>query len=252
MHKQIKELRKWLVAGVMFINCWILFNWILRFKSQLIPVSRKSAMVFAPHQDDETLGCGGLIASKCKLKVPIEVVFLTNGCLGRPYWIDKENIIDFRQQEAINALKNLGLPASAIHFLGLPDGRLKQLPEEIYQDAIAQLIEMLKSFQPGEIYVPSNQDRHPDHEATYDLLKQAIILSGVQTEIFQYPIWMLWYNPLSPQKKWQSISQIYRISIATVQERKKIAIACYPSQTADLPPGFLTRFLSPYEIFMRN
>jgi hypothetical protein len=69
-----------LIAGKLE-NSWqlvqaeILFRWFLPAKSQLLPISRESTMIFAPHQDDETLGCGGLIALKRQLGIPVKVVF---------------------------------------------------------------------------------------------------------------------------------------------------------------------------------
>ena len=43
---------------------------------------RAPAIVFAPHPDDETLGCGGTILKKRSLGAPVEVVFLTDGYIG--------------------------------------------------------------------------------------------------------------------------------------------------------------------------
>ncbi len=57
------------------VQAEILFRWLLPAKSQLLPISTKSTMIFAPHQDDETLGCGGLIALKLQLGIPVKVVF---------------------------------------------------------------------------------------------------------------------------------------------------------------------------------
>ena len=39
----------------------------------------KRVLVVAPHQDDETLGCGGLIARKRYEGLPVHVVFITDG-----------------------------------------------------------------------------------------------------------------------------------------------------------------------------
>src|SRR5207248_577693 len=39
----------------------------------------RSAIVFAPHQDDEVLGCGGTIVRKLRAGADVTVVFLTDG-----------------------------------------------------------------------------------------------------------------------------------------------------------------------------
>ncbi len=41
-------------------------------------------VVVAPHPDDETLGCGVLIAAKRRLGAEVAVVFLTDGAASHP------------------------------------------------------------------------------------------------------------------------------------------------------------------------
>lgn len=55
----VSKLRVNIGAKLRSINAGILSQWILNFKSQPLAVSQKSAMVFSPHQDDETLGLWG-------------------------------------------------------------------------------------------------------------------------------------------------------------------------------------------------
>jgi N-acetylglucosamine malate deacetylase 1 len=246
------NLRVFIGSKLREIYCTIIFNWILYIKSKKIGVTEKTAIVFAPHQDDETFGCGGMIAIKSSKKVPVNVVFLTDGKRSIPEWIKSEEIIKIRQQEALTALNILGVPASATHFLGHGDATLSQLTHEERTQIITQLSELIKAYKPEEIYLPHQKDRHLDHEATYNLVKDAIALSNLNLEIFQYPVWILWQNPLSSNLKLQEISGSHCISIAKVQDQKKQAIASYKSQITTLPPGFLTRFLSPYEIFIKS
>ena len=188
----ISKLRVFIGAKLRSINAAIFYRWILFLKSRPLAVSQKSAMVFSPHQDDETLGCGGMIALKRSLGVPVEVVFLTDGRYGRPEWIAPEKITEVRQQEAVNALSVLGIATSEAHFLNQIDGSLQNLPNEQRQHIVDCLAEHLKSFMPEEVYVPHRKDVHGDHEATYKLVEEAIAASGIQVEVLQYPIWMFW------------------------------------------------------------
>ncbi|SRR5579883_2110615 len=233
------------------IYCTIVFKWILH-KSQLKKINSKPAIVFAPHQDDETLGCGGLIALKCAQKIPVKVVFMTDGRYGSLNPVPVEEITEVRKKEALSALEKLGLPPSEIYFLEQIDGNLKYLSEEDHQQVITKLTDLLKSFRPEEIYVPHRQDIHADHEATYNLVQEAVTLSGIQVEILQYPIWILWQHPLYSELKLDEISNSYRISISEVQDKKNQAISSYPSQLTTLPAGFLNRFYSSYEIFFKT
>jgi N-acetylglucosamine malate deacetylase 1 len=230
----------------------LMFRWILRLKSQPLILSQKSAMVFSPHQDDETFGCGGMIALKRKQGVPVSVVFLTDGQGNGGLKVNsKDKIIEIRKQEAEAALQILGVEANQIHFLDKQDGTLQYLHSDSKQKTIEQIIQLLIDCQPEEVYVPHRKDCHCDHEATYALVKEAIALSKIQVELLQYPIWMFWRAPLFIILKLKDVAAARRLSIAPVQLLKEQAIASYCSQLESLPRGFIKRFLSSYEIFFK-
>ncbi|MBE9007085.1 PIG-L family deacetylase [Fortiea sp. LEGE XX443] len=235
-----------------YIHCSLLVRWILLRGSQPLEFSQKSAMVFSPHQDDETFGCGGMIAHKCQQGIPVLVVFLTNGQGSRNADVESRNkIVQTRKQEAIKALNILGVETSAIYFLDKADGSLQDLKTEEKQQAIAQIAELLNSYQPEEVYVPHRKDCHRDHEAAYDLVKAAINQTQIAAELIQYPIWLFWRAPLFIMLKLPDIAAAYCFSIASVQEKKNQAIASYTSQLDSLPNGFIKRFLGAYEIFFK-
>ncbi|MEA5597604.1 PIG-L deacetylase family protein [Rivularia sp. UHCC 0363] len=248
----LNQLRITLGAAVRDTNYNVLYNWLLRFKSKPLEVSKKSAIVFSPHQDDETIGCGGAIALKRSQGIPVKVVFLTDGRYGRPDWIEPENIIGYRQQEANSALNILGVEPSQTQFLGVADGTLTQLSAEQRNLLIAKLVEIIQSFAPQEVYVPHHDDGHPDHEATYSLVSSAIKASKMPIELLQYPIWMLWRSPLSTHKYLQKQSKAYRLFIGDSQEKKQQAIAIYKSQTPNLPSSLKQAASSPYEMFFKD
>lgn len=91
-------------------------------------------LIFAPHCDDETLGCGGVISRLVEEGVPVRVVMLTNGDgFHHPVSNLKQNpaghieLGRMRQKESLAALKKLGVPASSAVFLGYPDGGLAMM-----------------------------------------------------------------------------------------------------------------------------
>jgi N-acetylglucosamine malate deacetylase 1 len=219
----------------------------LRLSSKSLPLNQKPAMVFSPHQDDETLGCAGVIALKRDAGIPVTVVFLTNGA-NSPV----SNAAAIRRQEAAVALDILGVDAAHTYFLDQPDGGLRQLENTGKEELINQLAQMMLTAQPQEVYVPHRQDRHEggDHEATYALVKAAIAETGLTIALLQYPIWILWHPLPFVDLKPKELSGAYRLSIEAAQARKRKAIAAYVSQT--FPKGFLERFLTPYEIFFRE
>ena len=248
----LNQLRITLGAVVRDLNYNVFYNWLLHLKSKPIEANQNSAIVFSPHQDDETIGCGGMIALKRSQGIPVKVVFLTDGRYGRPSWIEPENIIQYRQEEASNALNVLGIEPSQTQFLNEADGSLAQLSTEKRNLFIAKLVEILQSFEAQEVYVPHHHDGHPDHEATYSLVRTAIEVSRQQIELLQYPIWMLWRNPLSNHEYLHKNSHAYRLSISSFKEKKHQAIGAYKSQTPNLPSSFKQAMYSSYEMFFKD
>jgi len=244
------------------IHSRLLFRWILCRGSKSLAFSQKPAMVFSPHQDDETFGCGGMIALKREQGIPVVVAFLTDGqgSSGSDQQMN-EKIIAIREQEAIQALEILGVEPSEIHFLKKPDGTLPDLQPRQRQQTIEQLAELIKFYKPEEVYVPHRKDCHKDHEATYELVKEAIAddktqivyaQAGIEVELLQYPIWLFWRAPLFIMLQLKDIATANRLSIESVQDKKNRAIASYRSQIESLPGSFVKRFLGSYEIFFKG
>lgn len=104
----------------------------LYFPGNIINFYGKKIIVFAPHCDDETLGCGGVIEKALFAGAEVYVVLITNGD-GFKYAAEAEfhklkltpeNYIKFaylRQNESLNALSVLGLNSGNVFFLGYPD-----------------------------------------------------------------------------------------------------------------------------------
>ena len=237
----------------------LIFLWLVNAVSQPMDISEKSAMVFSPHQDDETLGCGGTIALKRLKNIPVKVVFLTNGQgshAGHP-GITPEELITIRHQEALTALNILGVSNLDINFLNYRDGAMRYYAEVKRTEIIEKLVNLIQAFQPEEIYVTHRQDKSKDHEATYELVQEAIAISQIQAQVFQYPIWIIWKSVLFRDLKLEHLAGCRRVSIHPVLNQKKQAIAAYRSQCEPiapekyvvLTPAFLQRFFSPHEVF---
>lgn len=89
-------------------------------------------LILAPHPDDETIGCAGIIQEALKAGADIHVVYLTNGDHNEFAFIvyKKELILtkgefiqmgELRKKEAVKAMKLLGLNETELVFLGYPD-----------------------------------------------------------------------------------------------------------------------------------
>jgi LmbE family N-acetylglucosaminyl deacetylase len=141
-------------------------------------------LVLAPHPDDESIACGGLLLAARAAGSARRVVVVTDGD-NNPWpqrWIEKRWRIDAaararwgarRRAEAQAALDVLGVDAGERHFLGLADSELTALlvGGTRLDDEIAKHIEQ---FRPTHIALPALEDRHPDHSAVHVATRLAV------------------------------------------------------------------------------
>jgi len=205
----------------------------------------KKTVVFAPHQDDETLGCGGTVKLKRSRGVDVMVVFMTDGAAaGRQpqFDISGEALERIRNGEAIQACSHLGV--TDVRFLSYPDGSL--LAERV--SATDRVEKILAEFKPEHIFIPYAKDLHPDHEATAEIVKSAVVRKGSKATIFEFPVWIKNQWPFVDQPL-HSLRHIVRriralklflkefrvaVDVRDVVEMKKKAIASHRSQMEGL------------------
>ncbi|MBU1726768.1 MAG: PIG-L family deacetylase, partial [Candidatus Omnitrophica bacterium] len=99
----------------------------------LYPFTKEdNILIFAPHPDDEAIGCAGVIQKALKTGAKVNVVYLTNGDHNQFAFIVYEKRIVFRKgafihmgevrrKEAVKAMELLGLKEENLVFLGYPD-----------------------------------------------------------------------------------------------------------------------------------
>ncbi len=228
--------------------------------SQRLTPSLGTALVVAPHQDDESFGCGGLIALKRQSGTAVKVVFLTDG--QKSYGCDRipsSDLIAKRQQEALQALETLGVDSENVDFFNYPDGELQCLNPLARQTLVTSLTQLLRRFEPEEVYVTYRRDGHSDHEAAALLVREAIAQATISPLLLEYPVWSL-YQPTQFKFDLPEFKQLYHVPIQAVRARKQAAIACHRSQYVPIPPdttgglprGFLRRLSSSQEFFFKG
>jgi N-acetylglucosamine malate deacetylase 1 len=212
------------------------------------------ALIIAPHADDETFGCGGIIALKRRQGVPVTVVIVTDGAASHPDRNPAELIAE-RQAEALAATAHLGVPASEVVFINGPDGQLTSLPPDQHAAIVNTIANLLTAKQPTEVYAPRSDDRHPDHEATNRLVRQAIAQASntagpaPKITLLEYPVWLLWWAPVGLPASAMNLDSARRIDIGPAARQKADAIAVYHSQLPSMPRNFMAQFTGGFELF---
>lgn len=235
-------------------------NGLLHAGSKPYRLREEPTVVIAPHQDDETLACGGIIARKRSEGLPVHVIFITDGSASHPGHprLDAPAIAALRRAEAMRALACLGVERSCVHFMDEPDGTLKTIPAERRENLVARLSELFGRIGAGEIFLPCNPDGSSEHDATFNFVLEAVGRIHREPLIWQYPVWS-WWNPVLLLRRWLATRDCCRQPLEDYYQAKQQAIRCYQSQIAPLAPDpmpalpgdLVDIFLTDTEFFFR-
>jgi len=131
------------------------------------------ALVLSPHQDDETIGCGLLMAEKANRGIPVAVAVATD---GRDGWYSPtprpapHDIAEIRRREWHRALDVLAVPKADRFELCFPDGELGDHESEVTERIGA----LLRSVRPSQVFVTRPGDPHHDHRVLARATRQAV------------------------------------------------------------------------------
>lgn len=213
-------------------------------------------VVLAPHPDDESLGCGALLA-RAFTGAGAHVVCLTDGSASHPgssLWTPKR-LAARRRAELIQAIEHLGGSAHDLTWLGMADSRLCQADET----AIAARLELVvESLGARHVFVPAAEDQHSDHQVTARIAARLRDRRPNWT-FYSYPVWSRWHDPQFEQTV-ADRAPIY-LPPGDLTGKKRAAINAHRTQLGQvvtddpsgftLPPGFVEKFLTEDEIFWR-
>lgn len=117
-----------------------------------------TALVLAPHPDDEALGCSGTLVLINRRGTASTIVYLTDG--EKLHGESAVSVAKERRGEGSRSAAMLGCKEGL--FLGIPDGEVSTHNREIFH----QLSAMVEEKKPDIILSPSPIDYHADHIAT--------------------------------------------------------------------------------------
>ncbi|MFI4869191.1 MAG: PIG-L deacetylase family protein [Steroidobacterales bacterium] len=200
------------------------------------PGPQDRVLVVAPHPDDESLCCAGILQRARANGAATAVVWITAGdgfaldamVVEHSLWpkqADLRRLGARRLTEAAAAAAELGVPRSQQYVLGYPDRGISALMGDYYQrsyrsaytglDAVQypqalspyasftgsnlerDLDQVIGQFQPTLVLAAAPEDRHPDHQASGALVRRLLERRG-QLEHLRY--WIV-HAPHWPQPR---------------------------------------------------
>lgn len=241
----------------------VLLRFLLRLRARPWPARPpgRPTLIFAPHQDDCALGCGGLIALRREAGEVVHIAYITDGSASHPGHprVSPSELSALRMEEARAAARILGVPPENLHCLGAPDSRLPHLPKPVRRQLIVDIRKLIDEVRPSEVLVTSRYDGSSEHTAARSLVGEALTGSIEPPRLVEYIVWACW----SPRPLWRALRirrVVHRVNFRRLSARKQSAIEAYRSQTTPLAPWtdpvlsaeFLSFFKTSEEFFFEK
>jgi LmbE family N-acetylglucosaminyl deacetylase len=135
----------------------------------------------SPHDDDLCIGAGLTIQAARQAGVDVQVLIVTDGCLGYCRAEQRDSIAEIRRAETYESFEMLGVARDHVTYINYPDGGLvPYIGRRVARDgerAIEGYVGLqnaftfyLREFRPTCVFVPTPTDLHPDHQITHNEL----------------------------------------------------------------------------------
>ena len=143
----------------------------------------KSVLVVAPHQDDEAIGCGGVLCLQARSGNAVAIVMLQDGGDGfEATGMSRSQLTEMRNEESRKAAKAGGLADPPI-FLNHAS-----LAESVSQ-ASEQVRAVIAERKVDAVFIPFVLDAHPDHRWANIILAEALKKVPWNVRVMGYEVW---------------------------------------------------------------
>ena len=185
-----------------------------------------NVLVFAPHPDDDVLGCGGTMKKHILVGDKVYVCVVTRG--NMPLF-SEDGVLQLRKEHK-KAMNVLG--TEDISYLNFPAVML----EEQHRYEINKSIDnVMKKYKPETVYIPHFGDMQKDHEIVSEAVMVAVRPRGNYTVKT-----VLAYETLS-ETEWNiphasnSFIPNYFVDITNTLKDKLKALSIFKSQVSEFP-----------------
>ncbi|MCH5373173.1 MAG: PIG-L family deacetylase [Planctomycetes bacterium] len=144
-------------------------------------LAQQTWLFVSPHDDDLCIGAGLFMQAAVREGVDVQILIVTDGCLGYCRGDQREGIAEIRHRETIESFDVLGISQQDVTYIAYPDGGLLpysgRRPARPGEPSIEGYIGLqnaftyyLRKFRPTRVFVPTHTDLHPDHRITHSEL----------------------------------------------------------------------------------
>jgi bacillithiol biosynthesis deacetylase BshB1 len=172
-------------------------------------------LAFGPHPDDLEIGMGGTIARHTAAGMRVGLCDLTAGEMG------SNGTPDERLAEAEAARVVLG--AAWRMNLRWPDRKIGKDPGHL-----DEAVSFIRRHRPKVVAIPYWSDRHPDHVAASEVLREASFNAGLRRYAAQgeawKPDWICYYFIND------SAAPSFVVDVSEYYEQKRLALECHSTQ----------------------
>jgi LmbE family N-acetylglucosaminyl deacetylase len=207
------------MMNVITIGLILVTSLSLHLDAKFNPLEAKRVIVFAPHPDDDILGCGGVAALHRQQGAEVAFVYMTSGDAERLSGFTGPELARVREEEAKKGAEKVGV--TNLTFLRQPDGKLARTQTNV--DEVHMVIDQ---YQPDLIYIPHKDDGHKDHQATFWIVEKAVKETIRNPLLGKRPV-VLCYEVWTPLQK-----LTHKINISSVIDTKLDALSEHKSQLA--------------------
>ena len=241
--------------------------------------SSDRVLIIAPHPDDETIACAGVIRYCVENNIHVQVVVVTNGGDGK--------LGNIRYHECLNSTKILGLQPSNIVFFDYTQG-----VESLYKTNWNRTLNIhgnhtsnfayqqnapytgasleknmetvINDFKPTIIIYPDIKDSNPDHKGTSQFVEYATNKINYTGQKFTYlihvspgwpypPLYFPQTDILPPSSMINQNWVVFPIN-SSDEKLKYNAIYSYKSQMdkSSIYQNYLTSFIRKNELFIKK
>ena len=191
-------------------------------------------LVFAPHPDDEVLGCGGTMARYIAKGAEVTVCIVTSP--QPPVYVYTDGLIEKNgwphriYPEIKNAHELLGVKETL--FLQFPCVLLEQHPRHAVNGAISKVVQSVK---PDVVFIPHFGDMQKDHAVVSEAVMVAVRPKYPHVPRFVYAYECLSETEWSIPHAANTFLPNTFVDISDYLEKKLAAMACFTSQLGQFP-----------------